>query len=51
MSVKFHPAWSSEGRQMMLSGVGVEELFLRDIANGIRSQVIERSFSAGAEIR
>jgi hypothetical protein len=31
-------------------GVGVEKLFSRDFTNEIRSQVIESSFAAGAEI-
>jgi hypothetical protein len=30
--------------------VGVEKLFSRDFTNEIRSQVIESSFAAGAEI-
>ena len=35
---------------MSKSGVAVEKLFSRDFTNEIRSQVIESSFAAGAEI-
>jgi hypothetical protein len=36
--------------QLVLTPVGVEKLFSRDFTNEIRSQVIESSFAAGAEI-
>jgi len=39
-----------ERPQLLKSGVGVEKLFSRDFTNEIRSQVIESSFAAGAEI-
>jgi hypothetical protein len=36
--------------QLVQTPVGVEKLFSRDFTNEIRSQVIESSFAAGAEI-
>src|ERR1700730_18204270 len=42
--------WSSAFHGAQQTPVGVEKLFSRDFANEIRSQVIECSFAAGAEI-